>query len=85
MNTVFLRAFEASDKADALRIIAHRLDDVFWVGADDGTYGRRQNPTRTIADLVHERTSVAVKAALKGLTEASAPSAQKTRTRRSTS
>jgi hypothetical protein len=70
--------------ADRSLAIAHRLDDVFWAEADDGTYGRRQNPTRTITDLVHERNSVAVKAALKGLTEGSAPSNQKTRTRRST-
>lgn len=70
--------------ADRSLAIAHSLDDVFWVAANDGTYGRRPNPTRPIADLVRERTSDAVKAALKGLTETPAPNGQKARTRRST-
>ena len=38
-----------------------------------------------VDELVRERTSVAVKAALKELTEASAPSGPKARTRRSSS
>jgi hypothetical protein len=65
--------------------IAHGLEDVFWAKVDDGKWMPRATSTRSIDELVHERTSVAVKAALKGLTEASAPSGPKARTRRSSS
>jgi hypothetical protein len=65
--------------------IAHKLDDVFWAEADDGKWKPRPTPTRPVDELVRERTSVALKAALKDLTEASAPSGQRTRTRRSSS
>ena len=50
--------------------IAHGLEDVFWFEGSDGKWKSRPQPTRSIADLVHERTSPAVKAALKSLTEA---------------
>ena len=72
----------ASDRSLA---IAHKLDDVFWAEADDGKWKPRPTPTRPVDELVRERTSFAVKAALKGLTEASAPSGPKARTRRSSS
>jgi hypothetical protein len=65
--------------------IAHGLEDVFWAEGDDGKWKQRQTPTRPVDELVGERTSVAVKAALKGLTEASAPNGPKARTRRSSS
>ena len=65
--------------------IAHGLEDVFWVEGDDGKWKPRPVPTRPIDELVRERTSVAVKAALKGLTEASTPNGPKARTRRSSS
>ena len=63
--------------ADRSVAIAHGLEDVFWVEGDDGKWEPRSTPTRPVDELVHERTSVAVQAALKELTEASAPSGQK--------
>ncbi|RWM12911.1 MAG: type II restriction endonuclease subunit M [Mesorhizobium sp.] len=65
--------------------IAHGLEKVFWVESDDGKWTQRPAPTRQIDELVRERTSVAVKAALKELTEASAPNGPTARTRRSSS
>jgi hypothetical protein len=50
--------------------IAHELEDVFWAEADDGKWKARPTPTRRVDELVRERTSVAVKAALKSLLEA---------------
>jgi hypothetical protein len=72
----------ATDRSYA---IAHKLEDVFWAEGNDGKWKPRSTPTRPIADLVRERTSVAAKAALKALTEASVPTSVKTRTRRSSS
>lgn len=65
--------------------IAHDLEAVFWTEDDDGKWTARLAPTRPIEDLVRERTSVAVKAALEGLSEASAPTVPKVRARRSAS
>jgi hypothetical protein len=65
--------------------IAHNLADVFWVEGADGKWKPRPTPTRPIDEFVQERTSVAVKAALRELTEASAPSGAKAKTRRSSS
>lgn len=50
--------------------IAHGLEDVFWLEGSDGKWKTRPQPTRSIQELIHERTSSAVKAALKSLTEA---------------
>ncbi len=50
--------------------IAHGLEDVFWVAGTGGKWTARQTPTRSIDDLVRERSSPAVKAALKSLLEA---------------
>jgi hypothetical protein len=50
--------------------IAHGLEDVFWVEGTDGKWTARKTPTRSIDELVRERTSPAVKAALKSLLEA---------------
>jgi hypothetical protein len=52
--------------------IAHGLEAVFWDEGDDGKWKPRSTPTRTVEELVRERTSSAVKAALKSLLEASA-------------
>jgi hypothetical protein len=52
--------------------IAHGLEDVFWAEGSDGKWTARKTPTRTIDDLVRERTSPAVKSALKSLLEAPA-------------
>lgn len=63
--------------------ISHGLEDLFWVEGDDGKWETRPTPKRPAEELVRERTSAAVKTALKGLTEAPAASAPKTRARRS--
>jgi hypothetical protein len=49
--------------------IAHGLEDVFWAEGDDGKWQPRPRPTQPVEQLVHERTSSAVKAALKNLLE----------------
>jgi len=72
----------ANDRSYA---IAHGLENVFWVEADGGKWKPRPTLTRPIDQLVRERTSVAVKAALKELTAASAPNGPKARTRRPSS
>ncbi|MGI5865506.1 MAG: hypothetical protein ACOX6T_26080 [Myxococcales bacterium] len=50
--------------------IAHGLEDVFWVEGTDGKWTARKTPTRSIEELVRERTSPAVKSALESLLEA---------------
>jgi hypothetical protein len=62
--------------------IAHGLEDVFWVEGEDGKWNLRVAPTRAVDELVHERTSIAVKAALKTLLEAPAASKPASRSRR---
>jgi hypothetical protein len=52
--------------------IAHGLEDVFWVEGTDGKWTTRKTPTRSVDELVRERTSPAVKSALKSLLEAPA-------------
>lgn len=52
--------------------IAHRLEEVFWVEGSDGKWTARKMPTRSIDELISERTSPAVKSALKSLLEAPA-------------
>jgi hypothetical protein len=65
--------------------IAHALEDVFWTEADDGKWQASPTPTISVDRLLGEQTSVAVKAALKGMTEASVPNGPKPRARRSSS
>lgn len=55
--------------------IAHGLEDVFWAEGADGKWAKRPRPTRSVEDLVAERTSDAVKAALADLLAAPAPAA----------
>ena len=50
--------------------IAHGLEDVFWVENSEGKWVARENPTRSLEDLVRERTSSGVKAALESLLQA---------------
>jgi hypothetical protein len=50
--------------------IAHRLEGEFWVEEMDGRWTARKTPTRSIDELVRERTSPAVKAALQSLLDA---------------
>jgi hypothetical protein len=50
--------------------IAHELEDIFWSEGRDGKWGPRPTPTRPIEELVRERTSNAVKSALRSHLEA---------------
>ena len=70
----------ASDRSLA---IGHGLEDVFWVEGDNGKWKPRKSPTRPISELVAERSSEAVKAALKSLLEAPDPSGSTKRGRKS--
>ncbi len=54
--------------------IAHGIEDVFWVKETDGKWKPRSKPTRSPEEVVRERTSPAVKAALDTLRVAPAPS-----------
>ena len=60
--------------------IAHKLEDVFWEG-EDGKWKPRSTPKRSVTELVGERTSSSVKAALKNLLEAPVASAADSRGR----
>ncbi|MEP7307496.1 MAG: hypothetical protein ABJA98_18485 [Acidobacteriota bacterium] len=50
--------------------IAHDVEDVFWVEGADGKWKARATPVRPVDELVRERSSPAVKAALKSLVDA---------------
>jgi hypothetical protein len=70
---------------DCSLAIAHGLLNVFWAEDGNGKLKPRQNPARPIDQIVNERTSIAVKAALKELMDASAPNGAKTKARKSSS
>jgi hypothetical protein len=53
--------------------IAHELEDVFWAEGSDGKWTVRTRPTRPSAELMAERTSPAVKAALVSLLDSPSP------------
>ena len=61
--------------------IAHGLEDVFWIEGADGKWKARATPVKPVEELVRERTSPAVKAALQSLLEAPSATGGK-RTRR---
>src|ERR1019366_6858511 len=44
--------------------IAHRLEDIFWVESEEGKWAARKTPAQPFAELILERTSPAVRAAL---------------------
>ena len=71
--------------ADRSIAVAHGLEGVFWAEGQDGKWKPRPSPTRSINELARERASVAVNAALKALTESSAPTGPRARIRRSAS
>ena len=50
--------------------IAHGLEETFWEEDEDGKWQPRQFPLRPVEELVSERSSPAVKAALRSLLEA---------------
>ncbi|MBX3245756.1 MAG: BREX-1 system adenine-specific DNA-methyltransferase PglX [Myxococcales bacterium] len=58
--------------------IAHGLEDVFWVEGTDGKWTARKTPTKSVEELVKERTSPAVKSGLKSLLEAPVASGKST-------
>src|SRR5205814_5189578 len=60
----------AKCQTDRSIAIAHGLEEVFWVAQTDDTWKPRARPTRPLAELIRERTSPAVQAALKNLTGA---------------
>lgn len=62
--------------------IAHGLEDVFWALGTDGKWTARKTPTRKVDELVRERTSPAVKSALKSLIEAPAASGTAKKTKK---
>jgi hypothetical protein len=62
--------------------IAHGLEEVFWVEGTDGKWKPRTTPTKSIEELVRERSSTAVKAALKSLLEAPVPGSNRARGRK---
>jgi hypothetical protein len=55
--------------------IAHGMEDTFWIEGASGRWNTRTTPAKPIDELVRERSSPAVKAALKSLLEAPATSA----------
>jgi hypothetical protein len=62
--------------------IAHGLEDVFWVEGTDGKWTARKTPTRSVDELVRERTSPAVQAALQSLLEAPATTGNAKKTKK---
>jgi len=50
--------------------IAHGLEEIFWQEGEAGKWKPRRVPTRPLEEIVRERTSPAVKTALKSLVEA---------------
>jgi hypothetical protein len=60
----------ATDRSFA---IAHGLEDVFWIEGEGGKWAARKTPTRDLDELVRERTSPALKSALKSLRDAPGP------------
>jgi hypothetical protein len=53
--------------------IAHGLESVFWIVGDDGKAKAQPNPLRPVDELVRERTSAGVKAALQEFIRAALP------------
>ena len=50
--------------------IAHGIEEVFWMENSEGKWVARETPTRPVDELIHERASPAVKAALDSLLQA---------------
>ena len=56
--------------ADRSIAIAHGLEREFWIEAEGGKWKLRTTPLKSVGELVRERSSPAVKAALKSLLDA---------------
>lgn len=56
--------------SDRSLAIAHGLDSDFWIKGQDGEWTARNTPARPVDNIVRQRTSPAVKAALNSLLEA---------------
>jgi hypothetical protein len=56
--------------ADRSLAIAHDLEEVFWVQGEDGKWAARPAPAVPVDGLVQERSSTAVKSALRSLLNA---------------
>lgn len=56
--------------ADRSLAIAHGFEDIFWVEGADGKWRQRPVPVHSVDEVVRERTSPAVKAALGSLFDA---------------
>jgi hypothetical protein len=63
--------------------IAHGLEDVFWMEGPDGRRAPRKTPTHPIDELIAERTSPAIKAALVNLVDSPSQIASGKRTKNS--
>lgn len=63
--------------------IAHGLEDVFWFEDEDGKWKPYEEPRKPIDKLISDRTSTAVKAALKNLLDAPEPASGAKRSRKS--
>ncbi|WP_157790507.1 hypothetical protein [Bradyrhizobium japonicum] len=70
----------ATDRSIA---IAHDLENVFWLETEDGEWKPREKPEVSVSKLIQDRTSLLVKAALKGLLEAPGGPTRSKRTRKS--
>jgi hypothetical protein len=64
--------------------IAHGLEDELWVEGADGKWTARKTPTRPLAEMVQERTSPAVKAALQSLLDAPVAAGSGKKTKKAT-
>ncbi len=62
--------------------IAHGLEDAFWFEDENGKWKPYEQALTPIADLVRDRTSTAVKAALKSLVDAPEPTSSSKRSRK---
>jgi hypothetical protein len=66
-------------KDDRSLAIAHGLEDILWFEDQDGTWRQREVAEATIQQLIAERSSATVKAALQDLRSAPAPVGRSTR------
>lgn len=66
-------------RGDRSLAIAHGLEDTFWLEDSSGTWRQREVALATIQQLIDERSSATVKAALQDLRSAPAPVGRSTR------